>query len=154
MDLNGSPISAPKSLKELKKSVSIAYIETLLTRIYILRGMRTSPMHPHVRANTGAGRVPADRTGVSDSSSGGAARRRVLSGRLRPLMLKPLTYSLMHFAVAVCVAFALTGDWRIALGIGLVEPMVQTVAYILHEKAWSIGLRPKSRGDASPQVNF
>jgi len=60
----------------------------------------------------------------------------------------------VHLADAVSVAFALSGDRRIALGIWLVEPMVQTVAYILHEKAWSIGLRPKSRGDASPQVNF
>jgi len=44
----------------------------------------------------------------------------------------------VHLADAVSVAFALSGDRRIALGIGLVEPMVQTVAYMLHEKAWSI----------------
>lgn len=51
-------------------------------------------------------------------------------------LLKTLTYSLMHFTVAVAVAFALTGDWRIALGIGLIEPIVQTIAYTIHERAW------------------
>lgn len=52
---------------------------------------------------------------------------------------KTATYSVMHMIVAVGVAFALTGSWIIALGIGLVEPMVQTAAYHLHERAWSFG---------------
>lgn len=56
-------------------------------------------------------------------------------------LLKLGTYSLTHLAVAVTVAYALTGDWRIALGIGLIEPAVQTVAYALHEKAWDGRLR-------------
>lgn len=46
------------------------------------------------------------------------------------------SYSLMHLVVAVTVAYALSGDWRIALGIGIVEPLVQTVAYTLHERVW------------------
>lgn len=49
---------------------------------------------------------------------------------------KTLTYSLTHFLVAVSVAFALTRDWRTALAIGLVEPLVQTLAYAVHERAW------------------
>ncbi len=57
--------------------------------------------------------------------------------RFNPLALKPLTYGVMHLCVAVTVAYLLTGDWRIALGVGVIEPMVQTVAYTLHEKAWS-----------------
>ena len=55
----------------------------------------------------------------------------------RATSLKPLTYSAMHLCVAVTVAYVLTRDWRIALGVGVIEPMVQTVAYMLHEKAWS-----------------
>lgn len=51
--------------------------------------------------------------------------------------LKTLTYSLTHLTVAVMVAFALTGDWHVALGIGLIEPAVQTVAYTFHERAWA-----------------
>ena len=59
-------------------------------------------------------------------------------GRARSLrMFKPATYSVMHLIVAVAVAYALTRDWRIALGVGIVEPLVQTVAYTLHEHVWS-----------------
>lgn len=43
-------------------------------------------------------------------------------------LLKTLSYSLMHLTVAVTVAFVLTRDWRIALGVGLIEPLVQTAA--------------------------
>jgi len=51
--------------------------------------------------------------------------------------LKPVTYGLMHLVVAITVAYALTGSWTAALAIGLIEPMVQTVAYTLHERAWN-----------------
>lgn len=51
-------------------------------------------------------------------------------------LLKTMTYSLMHLTVAMAVAYALTGNWAIALGIGLIEPMVQTVAYTVHERLW------------------
>ena len=50
--------------------------------------------------------------------------------------LKTLTYGTMHLAVAVTVAYALTRDWRVALAVGLIEPVVQTVAFALHERAW------------------
>jgi len=50
--------------------------------------------------------------------------------------LKTLTYSAMHFAVAIAVAFALTRSWHAALAIGMIEPLVQTVAYTLHERVW------------------
>ena len=51
--------------------------------------------------------------------------------------MKTVTYALMHFVVAVTVAFAVTGSWVAALGVGVIEPMIQTVAYTLHEKAWA-----------------
>ena len=51
-------------------------------------------------------------------------------------VLKTMTYSLMHVTVAVAVAYALTGNLAVALGIGLVEPVFQTGAYILHERTW------------------
>jgi uncharacterized membrane protein len=35
------------------------------------------------------------------------------------------------------VAFALTRNWHAALAIGLIEPLVQTVAYSMHERAWA-----------------
>lgn len=56
--------------------------------------------------------------------------------------LKTLTYSVMHFTVAITVAFALTGSWQAALAIGMIEPLVQTLAYALHERAWARRGRP------------
>ena len=53
------------------------------------------------------------------------------------LALKTLTYASMHLTVAVAVAYALTCDWRVALAVGLVEPMVQTLAFNIHERLWS-----------------
>ncbi len=50
--------------------------------------------------------------------------------------LKTLTYAGMHFVVAVTVAYAISRNWVMALGIGLIEPVVQTVAYHLHERFW------------------
>jgi uncharacterized membrane protein len=75
-----------------------------------------------------------------DASVSGRPARRWFPG-LRPSAFKPLTYSAMHFCVAITVAYALTQDWRIALGLGVIEPMVQTVAYMVHEKVWSCGSR-------------
>lgn len=51
-------------------------------------------------------------------------------------MAKTVTYCLMHFTVAITVAFLLSGDWAIALSIGIVEPLVQTFCYNFHERAW------------------
>lgn len=53
-----------------------------------------------------------------------------------PLIAKTTSYALMHFCVAVIVAYLLSGSWVLALSIGLIEPMVQTVAYSLHERGW------------------
>lgn len=51
--------------------------------------------------------------------------------------LKTLTYGLMHLVVAVAVAYAVTRSWQAALAVGLIEPLVQTVAYNFHERAWA-----------------
>ena len=50
---------------------------------------------------------------------------------------KTLSYSLMHLTVAFCVAYALTRDWRAALAIGTIEPIFQTIAFAVHERAWA-----------------
>jgi len=56
---------------------------------------------------------------------------------LKQVAFKTVTYGLMHFTVAVLVAFALTRDWRLALAIGTVEPLVQTVFFTLHDRIWT-----------------
>ncbi|GMM92617.1 DUF2061 domain-containing protein [Qipengyuania sp. MTN3-11] len=47
------------------------------------------------------------------------------------------SYAVMHLMVAITVAYLLTRDWRAALAIGLIEPLVQTVAFYFHDRAWS-----------------
>lgn len=56
---------------------------------------------------------------------------------LKQVALKTVTYGLMHFVMAMAVAFALSRDWRIALAIGTIEPLVQTVFFTLHDRAWT-----------------
>jgi uncharacterized membrane protein len=55
----------------------------------------------------------------------------------KQIALKSVTYGAMHFVVAVTVAFALTGDWRVALAIGIIEPLVQTVFFTVHDRVWT-----------------
>ncbi|MGE0753850.1 MAG: DUF2061 domain-containing protein [Alphaproteobacteria bacterium] len=52
-------------------------------------------------------------------------------------LCKTLTYCIMHFTVAIAVAYLLTGSWAIALSIGIVEPLVQTAFFNLHERGWN-----------------
>jgi uncharacterized membrane protein len=53
------------------------------------------------------------------------------------LVLKTGSYSVMHLCVAITVAYLITQNWRAALAVGLIEPMVQTVAFFLHDRAWN-----------------
>ena len=55
---------------------------------------------------------------------------------IRRLALKIASYGLMHLVVAILVAFAITRDWRLALAVGVVEPLFQTVAYTIHDRVW------------------
>lgn len=50
---------------------------------------------------------------------------------------RTLTLSVMHLVVAFTVAYVLTRDWRAALSIGMVEPLYQTMAFEVHERAWA-----------------
>lgn len=51
-------------------------------------------------------------------------------------VLKTLSFAALHFGVAFTVAYALTGSVAIATGIGLIEPLANTVAFYFHERAW------------------
>jgi uncharacterized membrane protein len=52
-------------------------------------------------------------------------------------LMKTATYAVMHFTVAISVAYALTRSWKVALAVGLVEPAAQTVAFAIHERLWA-----------------
>jgi uncharacterized membrane protein len=70
-----------------------------------------------------------------------------MTSRSKIAWMKTGTYALMHLIVAIAVAYALTGSWAMALAIGLIEPAVQTVAFALHERAWSRFLGSPARSD-------
>lgn len=52
-------------------------------------------------------------------------------------LAKTGTFAAVHFAVAFSVAYLLTGSFGIASAIALIEPAANTVAYLLHERAWA-----------------
>lgn len=62
-------------------------------------------------------------------------------------LMKTASFAALHFSVAFGVAYALTGSVAIATGIGLVEPVVNTVAFYFHERAWQ-RLDPAARAVA------
>ena len=52
-------------------------------------------------------------------------------------MTKTLTFGIVHFSVAFGVVYLLTGSLVIGSAVALIEPIVNTVAYHYHEKAWT-----------------
>lgn len=60
-----------------------------------------------------------------------------MGSHLKITSFKTATYAIMHFAIAIAVAYALTGSWELALAIGLIEPFVQTFAFAIHEALWN-----------------
>ena len=52
------------------------------------------------------------------------------------LAMKTTSYGITHIVVATAVAYALTGNLAVAIGIGLIEPIVQTGVFSLHEYLW------------------
>lgn len=52
------------------------------------------------------------------------------------LIVKSGTYGVMHICGAIAVAYLMTGNLQIALGIGLVEPIVQIFVFAFHESLW------------------
>jgi len=51
-------------------------------------------------------------------------------------LIKTITFASVHFTVAFTVAYLLTGSVPVATGLALIEPMVNTVAFFFHERAW------------------
>ncbi|TXS94051.1 DUF2061 domain-containing protein [Parahaliea maris] len=51
-------------------------------------------------------------------------------------MTKSITFTLMHFCIAMSVAYALTGSLAIGGAIAIVEPLVNSVGYYIHERLW------------------
>jgi uncharacterized membrane protein len=71
---------------------------------------------------------------------------------IKTTLLKTFSYALMHMTIAITVAYALSGSWKVALAIGLVEPCAQTVAFFFHERAWHRLERKKHKKDYHDSV--
>ncbi len=50
--------------------------------------------------------------------------------------MKTATFAIMHFTIAFTVAYLLTGDILVGGLIALVEPAVNTLGYVIHERVW------------------
>lgn len=72
---------------------------------------------------------------------------RTLTAGFRALA-KTGTYFTLHLAVAVALAYALTGSLVTALAIGLLEPAVQAGVYFAHDRLWSRGAVPAFARDS------
>ena len=53
---------------------------------------------------------------------------------------KTITYLVIHLTIGFGVAYLFTGSVAVAGGIALVEPMVNAVAFFIHEKVWKKAL--------------
>ena len=53
---------------------------------------------------------------------------------------KTVTYLVIHLSIGFSVAYLFTGSIALAGGIALVEPMVNAVAFFIHEKVWKRAL--------------
>lgn len=53
-----------------------------------------------------------------------------------PTLKKTASYYVLHVTVAALVAYAVTGNFLLAMTLSLLEPTVQAFAFFFHEKAW------------------
>jgi len=65
------------------------------------------------------------------------------------LMIKSITFGVLHVGIAFTVSYALTGSVAIAGAITLVEPVVNTVAHYFFDRWWERRARPRSGGGGS-----
>lgn len=61
-------------------------------------------------------------------------------------LTKTISFACIHFSVAFAVGYLLTGSLPVATGLALIEPMVNTVAFFFHERAWRLIERARGTG--------
>lgn len=52
---------------------------------------------------------------------------------MRPVA-KTIAYGVVHLGMSIAVAYLLTRDWWVSLGIGIVVPLVQVAVHFLHDR--------------------
>jgi uncharacterized membrane protein len=63
-------------------------------------------------------------------------------------LAKTGTFAVVHFTVAFSIAYLLTGSVAIAGTLALLEPLANTLAFLLHERAWA-RVTPSAAASAS-----
>lgn len=69
-------------------------------------------------------------------------------------MLKTVTFTVMHFGIAFTVAYLLTGSVAIGGLVAIVEPLVNSVGFYVHEKVWKRFEKAKAEDPAAPRGNW
>ncbi|KDM92427.1 DUF2061 domain-containing protein [Photobacterium galatheae] len=49
---------------------------------------------------------------------------------------KTISFAAVHFSVAFTVAYLLSGSWMVGGIMALIEPAINTLAYLAHETVW------------------
>ncbi|MBT8083605.1 MAG: DUF2061 domain-containing protein [Woeseia sp.] len=57
--------------------------------------------------------------------------------RLRSL-LKAVTYRITGTITTALLVYFITGEWRLALAVGAIEPVVKVIIYYVHERVWQL----------------
>ena len=62
-------------------------------------------------------------------------------------MAKTFSFACIHFTVAFTVGYLMTGSIAVGGALAVVEPLCNTVAYHLHERAWAAYGRRKAAAE-------
>ncbi|MBI2253240.1 MAG: DUF2061 domain-containing protein [Proteobacteria bacterium] len=55
---------------------------------------------------------------------------------MRRDLMKTARFAALHFSIGFGVAYLISGSLPVALGVALIEPAVNTVAFFFRERAW------------------
>lgn len=68
-------------------------------------------------------------------------------------LLKTASFACLHFGVGFSVAYVLTGQVGLSIGVALIEPAVNTIVFYFHERVWSgKGMRFRGPHDMAASV--
>lgn len=59
-------------------------------------------------------------------------------------MKKTMSFAVLHFCVAFSVAYLMTGSVFVGGALALIEPAINTVAFYIHERVWSVRERQRT----------
>ncbi len=68
-------------------------------------------------------------------------------------MSKTLSFAAIHFTIAFSLTYAMTGSLMTGSAVAFIEPVVNTVAYYLHDRFWP-AKGGKQKDSALPAQGF